>query len=53
MTQPAPMGVTREEGDLICVLDGRITLDELLRRKKRYANETGNCYFPAHLAVLQ
>jgi len=44
--------LTMDGGDLICVLDGRITLDELLRRKKRYANETGNCYFPAHLAVI-
>lgn len=45
--------LTMDGGDLICVLDGRITLDELLRRKKRYANETGNCYFPAHLAVVE
>jgi len=44
--------LTMDGGDLICVLDGRITLDGLLRRKKRYANETGNCYFPAHLAVI-
>jgi hypothetical protein len=29
-----------------------MTLDELLRRKKRYANETGNCYYPAHLAAI-
>jgi restriction endonuclease Mrr len=45
--------LTMDGGDLICVLDGRITLDELLRRKKRYANETGNCYFPAQLAVIE
>jgi hypothetical protein len=45
--------LTMDGGDLICVLDGRITLDELLRRKKRYANETGNCYFPAHQAIAE
>jgi hypothetical protein len=33
--------------DLMAVLDGRSALDELLRRKKRYADETGKCYFPA------
>jgi hypothetical protein len=33
--------------DLIHVLDQRVRLDDLLRRKKRYANETGACYFPA------
>jgi Restriction endonuclease len=43
--------ITMDGGDLFCVLDGRIPLDELLARKKRNANETGNCYFPAHLAV--
>jgi restriction endonuclease len=32
--------------DLSAVLAGRIRLDEVIRRKKRYANETGNCYFP-------
>jgi hypothetical protein len=33
--------------DLMCVLDQRIRLDDLLRRKKRFANETGSCYYPA------
>ena len=45
--------LTMDGGDLICVLEGRIKLDELLRRKKRYANETGNCYCPAYIAVLE
>jgi Restriction endonuclease len=33
--------------DLMCVLDQRVRLDDLLRRKKRHANETGHCYFAA------
>ncbi|MFD9592265.1 restriction endonuclease [Kitasatospora sp. NPDC059973] len=43
--------VTMDGGDLYAVLEGRIPLDELLKRKKRYANETGNCYFPVYLAL--
>jgi hypothetical protein len=39
--------ITMEGGDLMAVLDERIALDDLLRRKKRHANETGECYFPA------
>jgi hypothetical protein len=37
--------------DLMCVLDQRIRLDDLLRRKKRYANETGHCFLPARTVV--
>ncbi|SRR6266540_3683647 len=33
--------------DLMCVLEQRVRLDDLLRRKKRHANETGSCFFPA------
>jgi hypothetical protein len=33
--------------DLMCVLDQRVRLDDLLRRKKRFANETGSCHYPA------
>jgi hypothetical protein len=40
--------ITMEGGDLMAVLDQRVPLDELLRRKKRHANETGECYFPAY-----
>jgi hypothetical protein len=32
--------------DLVAVLEQRIRLDDLLRRKKRHANETGECFFP-------
>ncbi|WP_432046280.1 restriction endonuclease [Streptomyces asiaticus] len=45
--------ITMEGSDLFCVLEGRIPLDELLRRKKRHANETGNCYFPPFLALSE
>lgn len=38
--------MTMDGADLICVLDQRATLDDMLRRKKRHANETGECYFP-------
>jgi hypothetical protein len=33
--------------DLLCVLEQRVRLAALLRRKKRHANETGHCFFPA------
>lgn len=39
--------VTMEGMDFIAVLDERVRLDDLLRRKKRHANDTGDCYFPA------
>ncbi len=35
--------------DLFAVLDERVRLDDLLRAKKRHANETGECYYPARL----
>lgn len=38
--------ITIDGVDLITVLDGRFRLDDLLRAKKRHANETGSCYFP-------
>ncbi len=37
--------------DLIAVLEQRVRLDDLLRRKKRHANETGHCYFGASMMV--
>ncbi|WP_189303212.1 restriction endonuclease [Streptomyces cinerochromogenes] len=43
--------LTMDGTDLFCVLDDRVRLDDLLSRKKRHANETGNCYFPAHLML--
>jgi len=33
--------------DLYLILDQRIRLDDLLKIKKRYANETGGCFIPA------
>lgn len=39
--------LTMDGGDLFLVLDGRLRLDDLLRAKKRHANETGSCHLPA------
>jgi hypothetical protein len=39
--------ITMDGGDLMAILDERIRLDDMLRRKKRHMNETGSCYFPA------
>jgi len=39
--------MTLDGNDLMYVLEERVLLDEMLRRKKRHANETGECYFPA------
>jgi hypothetical protein len=38
--------ITMDGVDLITVLDGRFRLDDLLRAKKRHANETGSCFLP-------
>jgi hypothetical protein len=43
--------LTMDGGDLFLVLDGRIRLDELLKAKKRHANETGSCHLPAATVV--
>ncbi len=43
--------LTVDGADLMAVLDQRLRLDDLLRRKKRHANETGSCWLPA-AAVL-
>jgi molybdopterin/thiamine biosynthesis adenylyltransferase len=37
--------------DLALVLNRRVRLDDLLRRKKRFANETGDCFFPARKMI--
>lgn len=34
--------------DVIMVLDSRVRLDDLLRAKRRHANETGACYLPVN-----
>ncbi|BCB84444.1 restriction endonuclease [Phytohabitans suffuscus] len=39
--------ITMDGMDFTAVLEERVRLDDLLRRKKRHANETGNCFFPA------
>jgi hypothetical protein len=39
--------ITLEGVDFFMVLEERVRLDELLRRKKRHANETGDCHFQA------
>lgn len=36
--------ITMDGVDLFTVLDGRFRLDDLLRAKKRHANETGSCF---------
>ncbi|MFE2565944.1 restriction endonuclease [Streptomyces mirabilis] len=38
--------ITMDGVDFMAVLDQRIRLDELLRRKKRHASETGHCSLP-------
>jgi len=43
--------LTMDGGDLFLVLDGRIRLDELLKAKKRHANETGSYHLPASVVV--
>ena len=39
--------VVLDGSDLYLVLDQRIRLDDLLKLKKRHANETGGCFLPA------
>jgi hypothetical protein len=39
--------ITLDGSDFYMILEERIRLDDLLRRKKRHANETGDCFFPA------
>jgi len=43
--------LTMGGGDLFLVLDGRVRLDELLKAKKRHANETVSCHLPASAVV--
>ncbi len=43
--------ITMDGADIYAVLDGRIRLDDLIRAKKRHANETGSCYLPASLII--
>lgn len=43
--------LTMDGADVFLVLDGRIRLDNLLKAKKRHANETGSCHLPASAAT--
>lgn len=43
--------VAMDGADLYAVLDGRMRLDDLIRAKKRHANETGSCYLAASQVV--
>jgi Restriction endonuclease len=38
--------ITMDGSDLYLALDQRIRLDDLLKAKKRHANETGDCFLP-------
>lgn len=39
--------IAMDGGDVFLVLDGRVRLDDLLKAKRRYANETGSCHVSA------
>jgi hypothetical protein len=39
--------IMMDGADLYAVLDNRVRLDDLIRAKKRHANETGSCWLPA------
>lgn len=43
--------VAMEGADLYAVFDNRLRFDDLIRAKKRHANETGSCYLPASQIV--
>jgi hypothetical protein len=43
--------VTMDGTDLIAILNAFVRLDDLLRAKKRHANETGDCHFPAQRLI--
>ena len=43
----ATLFMVMDGSDLYLVLDQRVRLDDLLKLKKRHANETGGCYLPA------
>ncbi len=47
--QEATPFLAMDGADLYLVLEQRVRLDDLLRSKKRHANETGHCFLPAHL----
>jgi hypothetical protein len=42
--------ITMDGNDLFLALDQRVRLDDVIKSKKRHANETGDCYLPASVA---
>jgi hypothetical protein len=47
-TRGTPKLILSDGSDLSAVVEGRIPLPELLRRKKRHASETGEIFLPAY-----
>jgi hypothetical protein len=43
--------IIMDGADLYMIFDNRVRLDDLIRAKKRHANETGSCYLPASQVV--
>ncbi|MFC5008733.1 hypothetical protein ACFPIJ_64330 [Dactylosporangium cerinum] len=43
--------ITFDGDDLFLILDGRIALPEVIRRKRRHLNDTGNCHIPARALI--
>jgi len=39
--------ITMDGSDLYLLLEGRLRLDDLLKAKRRHANDTGSCFLPA------
>jgi hypothetical protein len=40
-----------EGNDLYLALDQRVRLDDLIKSKKRHANETGDCFLSASVVI--
>jgi len=47
--QEATPFIVMDGTDLYLALDQRVRLDDLIKSKKRHANETGDCYLAASL----
>jgi hypothetical protein len=43
--------ITMDGADIYSVFENRVRLDDLIRAKKRHANETGSCFLPASQVV--
>lgn len=44
--------IVMDGADMYAVFDNRVRLDDLIRIKKRHANETGSCWLPASQVVI-